>query len=90
MGKIITYNKKGFLVPDSIRSTACYHAKILPTGEYMFRIHDCITGIRLRGDITDPQEVPEAVEKLRCLAAAASEFADFIEANYIQEPSGEN
>ncbi len=48
----------------------------------MFRIHDCITGIRLRGDITDPQEVPEAVEKLRCLAAAASEFADFIEANY--------
>ncbi len=88
MCKIISYNKKGFLVPDSIRSTACYHAKILPTGEYMFRIHDCITGIRLRGDITDPQEVPEAVEKLRRLAAAASEFADFIEANYPQEPPG--
>ena len=82
MNKVITYNRKGFLVPDSIRSTACYHAKILPTGEYMFRIHDCITGIRLRGDITDPQEVPEAIEKLRHLAAAASEFADFIEDNY--------
>jgi hypothetical protein len=82
MSQIITYNKKGFLVPDSIHSTACYHAKILPTGEYMFRLHDCVTGVRLRGDITDPQEVPEAVEKLRRLAAAATEFADFIEANY--------
>jgi metal-responsive CopG/Arc/MetJ family transcriptional regulator len=82
MNEIITYNKKGFLVPDSIRSTACYRAKILSTGEYMFSIHDCITGVRLRGDITDPQEVAEAIEKLRRLAAAASRFADFIEANY--------
>lgn len=49
----------------------------------MFRLHDCITGVRLRGDITDPQEVPEAVEKLRRLSVAASEFADFIETNYL-------
>ena len=80
--RITTYNKKEFLLPGSIRSAAIYHAKVMDTGEYMFRIHDCNTGVRLRGFVTNPEEVTEAVQKLRCLAGAALEFADFIENNY--------
>lgn len=80
--EIKQYNKKGFLLPDSILSCASFHAKILPTGEYMFRIHDCITGIRLRGDLNDEVQRREAVEKLNNLALAAFEFAQFIQNNY--------
>lgn len=76
-----TYNSKGFLLPDSIRSCAMYHAKVMPSGEYFFRVHDCITGVRLRGDLTSPEERAEAIYKLRSLAAAASEMARFIENN---------
>jgi hypothetical protein len=83
MKDIIPYNQKAFLLPDSIRSAAMYHAKIMADGEYMFRIHDCNDGIRLRGDITDPEQIKEAVTKLRCLARAADDFADFIFDNYI-------
>jgi hypothetical protein len=82
MTGIITYNEKAFLLPDSIRSAAMYHAKIMADGEYMFRIHDCVGGIRLRGDITDPDQVKEAIAKLRCLAKGATDFADFIDHNY--------
>jgi hypothetical protein len=77
------YNKKGFLLPDSIRSCASFHAKILPSGEYMFRIHDCITGIRLRGDLNNPDEAKEAKEKLMNLAKASLSFAMFIDENYL-------
>lgn len=79
---IITYNKKEFLLPDSIRSAAMYHAKIMENGEYMFRIHDCIGGIRLRGDIIDPEQAEEAVDKLTRLGRAAFDFALFIMQNY--------
>ncbi|MDD4406164.1 MAG: hypothetical protein PHO36_15555 [Parabacteroides sp.] len=61
---------------------AAYHAKIMPDGEYMFRVHDCLSGIRLLGNVVEPSEVKDAIEKLRCLAASANEFADFIERNY--------
>lgn len=81
---IKTYNKKGFLLPDSIKSMAAYHAKIMPDGKYLFRIHDCLGGIRLVGDMTDPVDIKESIEKLRCLANSANEFADFIEHNYSQ------
>lgn len=76
------YNQKDFLLPESIRSCASYHAKILPSGEYLFRIHDCINGIRLRGDLNDPKQIAEAVEKLRSLSEAATKFADFIQQEY--------
>jgi hypothetical protein len=78
----VEYNKKGFFLPDSIRSCASFHAKILPTGEYMFRVHDCVSGIRLRGDLNNPDEVKEAVQKLESLANAAADFAHFIYSNY--------
>jgi hypothetical protein len=75
------YNSKDFLLPDSINSCAMYHAKIFPDGNYMFRIHDCNTGIRLVGDLKSPVEAAEAVTKLRKLARAAADFAAFIEDN---------
>ena len=79
------YNKKAFLLPDSLQSCSSYHAKIMSTGEYFFRIHDCITGIRLRGDLNDPQQRIEAVEKLKALSSAANDFAEFLETNYLNE-----
>jgi hypothetical protein len=76
------YNKKGFLLPDSPRSMAAWHAKILPDGKYMFRIHDCVTGIRLQGDLNDNQDIRDAVDKLNRLSLAARDFANFIYNNY--------
>lgn len=80
--EIKTYNKKGFLLPDSIRSASIYHAKIMPDGRYMFRIHDCNSGIRLVGDLNNPEEVNEAVEKLEALEKAANEFRVFIKNHF--------
>jgi hypothetical protein len=83
MKMITTYNKKAFLLPDSIRSAAIYHALIEESGVYRFRIHDCRSAVRLHGDLTDPEQVKEAVEKLRHLEQAARSFANFIEENYL-------
>jgi len=77
------YNKKSFLLPDSINSVACYHGKIDETGIYKFTIHDCKSGIRLVGNLNDKQKRREAPEKFRTLAKACLEFADFIENNYL-------
>ena len=60
--EIKQYNKKGFLLPDSIKSMAAYHAKIMPEGNYMFRIHDCLSGVRLQGDLNNTQDICEAVD----------------------------
>ena len=79
------YNEKGFLLPESIRSCASFHAKILPTGEYLFRIHDCITGIRLRGDLNNPEECEEAYYKLMKLSKETEDFANFIRDKYLKE-----
>jgi hypothetical protein len=80
-----TYNEKDFLVPGSIDSMAAYHAIVRPDGQYRFRIHDCLTSIRLHGNAADPQSAAEGVQKLRRLAGAALEFADFIEKNYTNQ-----
>ncbi|MDX9703904.1 MAG: hypothetical protein RBU23_12810 [Candidatus Auribacterota bacterium] len=69
------YNKKGFLLPDSIRSMAAYHAKLFENGEYMFRIHDCITGIRLRGVLETEEDYDEAIGKIETLMLACCDFA---------------
>ena len=81
--KIKTYNKKGFLAPDSIRSMSAYHAKIKDDGEYTFRLHDCIGGIRILGNVVERKEAEEAVLKLETLSSAASELAKFIKENYL-------
>lgn len=86
MKRITTYNKKAFLLPDGIDSMAAYHAIIRTNGEYRFRIHDCLTSIRLHGNVNSPEATADGVTKLRCLARAAAEFADFIESNYTNTP----
>jgi len=79
-----TYNKKGFLAPDSIRSCADYHAKILPDQRAIFRFHDCNAGVRIWNDLTNPEEVEEMIGKLRELGTAALTFANFIQENYSE------
>ena len=87
--EIVQYNNKGFLLPDSIKSMAAYHAKIMPDGKYLFRLHDCISGVRLIGDLNDPVDVEESISKLEVLSEAAKNFADFIKTNYYNSPKKE-
>lgn len=73
------YNRKGFLAPDSIHSMASYHAKIYEDGSYRFRIHDCITSIRLIGKLETEQDFTEAIQKTENLAKALNDFAFHVE-----------
>ena len=73
------YNKKAFLLPDSINSAAMYHAKIFPDGHYIFRIHDCLTGIRLTGELKEEQDFIDAFKKAKELALALTDFAFHVE-----------
>ena len=73
------YNKKAFLLPDSIDSAAMYHAKIFDDGRYIFRIHDCITGVRLIGELRKEQDFVDAFNKTKELALALSDFAFHVE-----------
>lgn len=72
------YNKKAFLLPDSIHSAAMYHAKLFPDGKYVFRIHDCLGGIRLTGILQEESDYTDAINKLQALSDAAQEFAFYI------------
>lgn len=79
------YSDKAFLLPSSINSCALFHAKVFgETGDYMFRIHDCVTGIRLRGNLNDEQGVREALDKVDVLISGLMKFAEFVKANYNQ------
>ena len=69
------YNKKAFLLPNSIRSMAAYHAKLYPTGRYVFHIHDCHTGIRLTGQLDNREDFVEASEKAKALASGLVRFS---------------
>jgi hypothetical protein len=76
------YNDRKFLIKKGRTSMSCYHAKIYEDGNYRFRIHDCITGIRLRGDLNDPIERKEAFEKIRNLEEGLRKFRKFLEKEY--------
>ncbi|GAB6010820.1 hypothetical protein [Viscerimonas tarda] len=80
--KIKQYNKKGFLLPDSARSMASYHAKIDSDNKMKLTIHDCNGSIRLWNDLNNSEEINEAVDKLNRLSLAAKDFANFIYNNY--------
>jgi hypothetical protein len=73
------YNRKGFLCPESIHSMAAFHAKIYENGEYRFRIHDCLTSIRLIGKLETEQDFAEAVLKCDNLAKALYDFSRHVE-----------
>ena len=78
------YNKKSFLLPKSINSCSMYHAKIFEDETYIFRIHDCITGIRLKGDLKNQKETVETYNKIQSLIDGLTDFRKFIFENYIK------
>jgi len=73
------YNEKEFLIKDSILACSMYHVKMYPNGEYKFRIHDCNTGIRLRGNLLrDKNGVKEAKEKFKKLREGIEKFEAYL------------
>lgn len=76
------YNEKNFLLPDSPRSMASYHAKVMEDGIMKLTIHDCKGSIQLHNDLNDPGQVIEALKKLNSLATGVVELQNFITQNY--------
>jgi 5-hydroxyisourate hydrolase-like protein (transthyretin family) len=70
------------LLPESPRSMACYHAKVMEDGIMKLTIHDCKGSIQLHNDLNDPQQVQEAIDKLETLAAGIYELQFFIAKHY--------
>jgi hypothetical protein len=60
----VTYNQKGFLAPNSIRSMAVVHTKILKDGIAIVRISDCNNSIRIWNDFNDAEEKKEMLSKV--------------------------
>lgn len=80
-----TYNEKNFLLPDSPRSMASYHAKVMDDGIMKLTIHDCKGSIQLHNDLNDPDQVTEAIEKLDALATGIVELQYFITKEYLHK-----
>jgi hypothetical protein len=78
-----TYNEKNFLLPDSPRSMASYHAKVMEDGIMKLTIHDCKGSIQLWNDLNDPEQVTEAIEKLDSLATGIVELQNFVTQNFF-------
>lgn len=77
------YNKKEFLLPDSPRSMAAYHAKVMEDGIMKLTIHDCKGSIQLHNNMNNLEEVAEALRKLNALADGIIELQDFIYQQYF-------
>jgi hypothetical protein len=75
------YNEKQFLLPDSERSMACYHAKVI-NNVMKLTIHDCKGSIQLHNDLSNPEELNEALNKLEALASGIVALQDVIYQNY--------
>ena len=76
------FNEKNFLLPESHRSMACYHAKVMEDGIMKLTIHDCKRSIQLKNDLNNPEEIYEAIEKLRNLAEGVNSLLVFVRENY--------
>jgi hypothetical protein len=79
------YNIKRFLVPDSHRSMSCFHAKVMDDSMMKLTIHDCKRSIQLKNDLTDPEQIAEAIEKLTCLSDGIIGLIEFIKNNYAEQ-----
>ncbi|MEI6753409.1 MAG: hypothetical protein WCK78_09585 [Paludibacter sp.] len=77
-----TYNSKKFLLPESHRSMSCYHAKLMEDGILKLTIHDCKHSVQFKNDLNNPEEIREAIEKLRNLADGVNSLLEFIRENY--------
>ena len=76
------YNKKVFLLPDSHRSMACIHAKVMEDSIMKVTIHDYNGSIRLWNNLGNADEVDEAIEKLTNLEFEINSLREFIKDNY--------
>ena len=76
------YNSKKFLLPESHRSMSCYHAKVMEDGIMKLTMHDCKRSIQLKNDLNNPEEITEAIEKLRNLADGVNALLEFVRENY--------
>lgn len=72
----VTYNKKAFLAPDSIRSMAVIHTKILKEGTAILRISDCNNSVRIWNDLNDKEEVKEMLKKTESLRDMLWDFQE--------------
>lgn len=77
-----TFNEKKFLLPESPRSMASYHAKVMEDGIMKLTIHDCKGSIQLHNDLNDPIQVTEAIDKLDALETGTINLKNFIAQNY--------
>ena len=77
------YNEKNFLLPDSPRSMASYHAKVMEDGIMKLTIHDCKGSIQLHNNLNNPEEIQEDVEKLNALQEGINELRNFIIDQYL-------
>jgi len=84
------YNKKEFLLPDSPRSMASYHAKVMEDGIMKLTIHDCKGSIQLHNNMNNLEEVAEALRKLNALADGIIELHDFIYQQYYSVNENDN
>lgn len=78
-----TYNIKKFLLPDSPRSMASFHAKVMEDGIMKLTMHDCKGSIQLHNNLNNPDEIKESIEKLRNLAEGILQLTHFIETAYV-------
>jgi hypothetical protein len=81
---ITTYNKKKFLLPESPRSMASMHGKVMEDSVMKLTIHDCKGSIQLWNDLKDPEQIKEAIDKLSELEKGASELRKHIEKHYLE------
>ena len=77
-----THNQKRFLHPDTPRSMASFHDKVMEDGIMKLTIHDCKGSIQLHNNLNNPEEINEALSKLSALASGIIELQDFIYQNY--------
>lgn len=77
-----TYNEKNFLLPDSPRSMASYHAKVMEDGIMKLTIHDCKGSIQLHNDLNDPEQAKEAYLKLESLLQGIRKLQEYIPKHY--------
>lgn len=76
------HNDKKFLLPDSPRSMAAYHAKVMEDSVMKLTIHDCRNSIQLWNDLKEPEQVKEALDKLEALGLGIFELRCYIVKNF--------
>jgi len=72
----VTYNKKGFVSPNSINSMSAIHTKILSDGIAVVRISDCHGSIKWWNDLNIKEEVSEMLCKIDTAIAMLSEMRE--------------